>query len=128
MRAIDTNVLVRILVRDNPEQADAADAFMSEGVWASHLVLAEATWVLDAVYSRTPTQIADAVEILLHHNCLAIQEHHVVAAALNHFRARPTLGFSDCLIVESARAAGHTPLGTFDKDLARVTGTLNIKY
>lgn len=127
MRAIDTNVLVRILVRDDVEQAEAADAFMSEGVWASHLVLAEATWVLDAVYGRTPAQIADAVEILLNHNSLSLQDHQVVATALALFRARPALGFSDCLVVEAAKAAGHTPLGTFDKDLAKVAGTQKIK-
>ncbi|MFM8989278.1 MAG: hypothetical protein ACKOUS_06405, partial [Alphaproteobacteria bacterium] len=46
----------------------------------------------------------------------------VVAASLARFRARPALGFSDCLVLETARRAGHLPLGTFDRALARVDG------
>lgn len=45
-----------------------------------------------------------------------------VAAAVAQFRRRPKVGFSDCLMVEVARKAGHTPLGTFDRDLARIDG------
>ena len=47
----------------------------------------------------------------------------VVEAALQHFRAWPKLGFSDCLILEVARKAGHLPLGTFDRDLGKLEGT-----
>jgi hypothetical protein len=42
-----------------------------------------------------------------------------VAAALDLFRARPALGFSDCLVLQLARKAGHLPLGTFDRGLCR---------
>ena len=38
------------------------------------------------------------------------------------FARRPALGFSDCLVLEVARKAGHLPLGTFDRRLARVDG------
>jgi predicted nucleic acid-binding protein len=47
----------------------------------------------------------------------------VAALALAHFRKRPNLGFSDCLVVEIARKAGHAPLGSFDRDLSRIEGT-----
>jgi predicted nucleic-acid-binding protein len=60
--------------------------------------------------------------MLLDHRCLVIQDADVVAPALELFRGRPSLGFSDCLIVEMARKAGHTPVGTFDRNLARVSG------
>ena len=46
MRAIDTNVLVRLLTRDDDRQAAAADGFTSKGAWVSHIVLVESTWVL----------------------------------------------------------------------------------
>ena len=62
MRAIDTNVLVRLLVRDDPRQLKAAEEFVAKGAWVSHLVLAETLWVLDAVYDRSPQQIGSAVE------------------------------------------------------------------
>ena len=60
MRAVDTDALVRLLVRDDLKQVQAADAFIAAGAWVSHLVLAEAMWVLDAVSERTPEQIAIA--------------------------------------------------------------------
>lgn len=44
------------------------------------------------------------------------------AAALDHFKRKPSLGFSGCLILESARKAGHLPLGTFDRELSKLDG------
>jgi predicted nucleic-acid-binding protein len=73
MRAVDTNVLVRLLVRDDLDQVKAAESFIAPGAWVSHLVLAEALWVLDAVYDRTAEQIAVAVDRLLNHEELTIQ-------------------------------------------------------
>lgn len=122
MRAIDTNVLVRLLVRDEPRQLDAAEKFVVRGAWVSHLVLVETLWVLDAVYARSAEQMAAAVGRLLAHAELTLQDADVVAAALRQFRARPTLGFSDCLVLEVARKSGHLPLGTFDRQLGNVAG------
>jgi predicted nucleic-acid-binding protein len=123
MLAVDTNVLVRLLARDDAQQAAAADAAIAKGAWVSHLVLAEVVWVLDAVYARTPRQLAAALDLLLAHESLALQDADVVAAALAQFRAKPALGFSDCLVLEIARKAGHQPLATFDKALGRLAGT-----
>lgn len=122
MRAVDTNVMVRLLVRDDAAQVKAAESFVAPGAWVSHLVLAETLWVLDAVYDRTPAQLAAAIELLLSHQSLTLQDAEVVGLALDIFRNRPSLGFSDCLVLESARKAGHLPLGTFDKALARLQG------
>ena len=122
MRAIDTNVLVRLATRDDAQQTAAAEAFVAEGAWVSHVVLVEAMWVLDSVYELGPEKIALAVEMFLQHRDLTIQGADVAAAALEHFRKRPALGFSDCLILEVARKAGHLPLGTFDRDLAKLEG------
>lgn len=127
MRAVDTNVLVRLVVRDSPEQVRVAESFIASGAWVSHLVLAEAMWVLDAVYERKPEQIAGAIEMLLNHKDLTIQDAEVVTAALEHLRRRPALGFSDCLVLEIARKAGHTPLGTFDRDLAKLDGVKRLQ-
>jgi predicted nucleic-acid-binding protein len=120
MRAADTNLLVRLLERDDDQQVRAAEDFIAPGAWISHLVLAETLWVLDAVYERTPAQLAAAVERLLDHRQLVIQDADTVATALTRFRERPALGFSDCLVVEVARKAGHVPVGTFDRDLAKL--------
>ena len=123
MRAIDTNVLVRLLVRDDARQLGRAEEFVGKGAWVSHLVLAETLRVLDAVYERSAQQIAAAVEMLLAHAELTLQGADIVAAALDRFRDRPALGFSECLVLESARKAGHLPLGTFDRQLAKLDGT-----
>lgn len=122
MRAVDTNLLVRLLVRDDARQVEAAEAFVAPRAWVSHLVLAETLWVLDAVHERTPAQLAKAVELLLDHESLTIQDADVVRSALDKFRGRPSLGFSDCVVLETARKAGHLPLGTFDKALGKAEG------
>jgi predicted nucleic-acid-binding protein len=123
MRAVDTNVLVRLISRDDAAQVTAAEAFVAPGAWVPHLALAEAMWVLESVYALKPAQIATAVEMLLHHKDLTLQDAEAVAAALARFRTRPALGFSDCLVLEVSRKAGHLPLGTFDRRLGRIEGT-----
>lgn len=126
MRAVDTNVLVRLVVGDDADQVHAAEEFIASGAWVSHLVLAETTWVLDAVYDRSVEQIATAIDMLLNHEHLTVQDADVVAAATDNFRRRPALGFSDCLVLEIARKAGHLPLGTFDRDLAKLKGAVRL--
>jgi predicted nucleic-acid-binding protein len=122
MRAVDTNVLVRLITRDDVRQVASADRWVENGAWVSILALAEATWVLSAVYERNSTEIASAVEMLLDHKDLTLQDSDVVTAALKRFRERPALGFSDCLLLQLARKAGHLPLGTFDRDLSKLDG------
>jgi predicted nucleic acid-binding protein len=80
MRAIDTNVLVRLITRDDAAQSSQADSFIERGAWASIL-------------------------------------------ALELFRSRPALGFTDCLLLRFARKAGHLPLGAFDRVLGKIEGT-----
>jgi predicted nucleic-acid-binding protein len=123
MRAVDTNVLVRLATRDDAQQTAAAEAFVAAGAWVSHLVLMEAMWVLVSVYDLGPEKIATAVEMLLNHRDLTVQDADTVEAALEQLRKRPALGFSDCLILEVARKAGHLPLGTFDRDLSKLDET-----
>lgn len=122
MRAVDTNVLVRLIARDDPKQVTAAESFVAKGAWISHLVLAETLWVLESVYELDAERRATAVDMLLNHRSLTLQDADVVTAALARFRHKPSLGFSDCLVLEIARKAGHVPLGTFDRDLGKLDG------
>ena len=117
---------MRLLVRDDAAQVQAAEKFVEKGAWVSHLVLAETMWVLDAVYARTPAQLIKALDLLLNHENLTLQDADVVALALASFRARPARGFSDCLVLEISRKAGHLPLGTFDKGLAKLEGVRGV--
>ena len=122
MRAVDTNVLVRLLARDDPKQVKVAENFVSAGAWVSHVVLAETVWVLAAVYELQAAQLAMAVDMLLSHKNLSVQDPEVVAEALKRYRTKPSVEFSDCLVLEIARKAGYIPLGTFDRDLAKFEG------
>ena len=127
MRAVDTNVLVRLLARDDPKQVAAAETFVAGGAWVSHVVLAETTSVLSTVFSRSAPQIAEAIAQLLEHEVIVVQDPDTVAAALAALSRKPALGFSDCLILEIARKAGHLPLGTFDRDLGRLDGVSKLR-
>jgi len=122
MRAVDTNVLVRLTTRDDAKEVAAAEAFVAEGAWVSHIVLAEYVWVLTSVHGLGASQVATAVEMLLAHQTLALQDAEAVKGALAHYRRHSSLSFSDCLVLEMARKAGHLPLGTFDKGLGRLPG------
>jgi predicted nucleic-acid-binding protein len=120
MLAVDTNVLVRLLARDDADQVKAAESFIGKGAWVSHLVLAETLWVLDSVYELSRAQIATAIDMMLNHTELSLQDADVVAAALHHYRRRPRVDFSDCLVLEIARKAGHLPVGTFDRNFGKL--------
>lgn len=122
MHAADTNLIVRLIARDDAARVKRAEAFAASGAWVSHVVLVEVVWVLSTVYERTPDEIAATIDVLLNHRQLTLQEPEVVAAALAEFRGRPSVGFSDCLIVQTARKAGHLPVGTFDRSLGKLDG------
>jgi len=124
MRAVDTNVLVRLIARDDARQAATADAFVEKGLGyrtracRSHLGLA-------TVVQTERRRLASAVEMLLNHEDLTLQDADAVAAALDLFRSRPALGLSDCLMLQLARKAGHLSLGTFDRSLGKIEGATN---
>ena len=123
MRAIDTNVLVRLITGDEPAQVEIARDFVAKGVWVSHVVLVETVWVLGEAYDLGHPQVAEVIEMLLNHQQLTLQDAEVVRAALDCYEQRPAVGFSDCMVLEIARKAGHLPLGTFDKRLSKLAET-----
>jgi predicted nucleic-acid-binding protein len=122
MRAVDTNVLVRLVIGDDGRQEMAARGFVQNGVWVSHLVLAETMLVLGGTYALTHADMAATIEMLLTHESVALQDAEVVENALEQYRRKPAIGFSDCMVLEIARKAGHLPLGTFDRDLSKFAG------
>ena len=81
MRAVDTNVLVRLITRDDPRQMSAAETFIDKGAWVSPLALAEAVWELASVYELDAEKQAKAVAMLLDHVQLVLHERESVAAA-----------------------------------------------
>ncbi len=118
MRAVDTNVLVRLLTGDDPGQLAKAESFVAPGAWISHVVLCETIWVLEAVYERSRAQLRTAIEMLLAHATLVLENRACVERALLLMTSAPRVDFSDALTLAIARQAGHVPLGTFDRGLA----------
>jgi predicted nucleic-acid-binding protein len=126
MRAVNTDVLVRLVTGDDPKQAQAAEEFIESGGWVSHLVVAEMTWVLSTVYRLSPAAIAGAIEMLLSHEHLTVQDAEVVTAAVEGYRRHARIDLFDHLLLQVARKAGHLPVGTFDRQVGRLAGVEKI--
>lgn len=125
MRAVDTKVLVRLLVADHPEQTARAEAFLAAGrpVWISCVVLVETVWVLSSVYAWRKPQLLAMLDTSTTSKELSFQSIEAVRAALALYRSSKA-DFPDCLALELARADGHLPFATFDKATAKLPDAL----
>jgi predicted nucleic-acid-binding protein len=127
MRAIDTNILVRLITRDHPRQHKAALQAINNGAWVSLVTLVETVWVLKSSFGLSRDRLADTIGVLLKHDALLLQDAEVVESALTLYSGSPRIEFSDCVILAQARRAGHGPLMTFDRDLARLDGAQRLE-
>ena len=126
MIALDTNVLVRYLVRDDAEQAEAARALLESLTadrpgYVCREVAVELVWVLERAYGYSRDQIATVLEELVATEGLVIEAADDVARAAFRYRIGGT-GFSDMMIVLAAERATALPLYTFDQKAARLEG------
>jgi predicted nucleic-acid-binding protein len=128
MRAVDTNVLIRALTGDDPVQSPAARGYIHNNgpVWVSHVVLVETIWVFDSVYGCGKPQLIEALNRIIDNKDLALEEPLVVRAALALYQSKAKVGFSDSMVLERARSAGHLPLATFDKALGKAEGAQSL--
>jgi predicted nucleic-acid-binding protein len=116
MTAVDTNVLVRFLVQDDPAQAARAAALMrGREIWVSKTVLLETAWVLGSLYGFPASRVAAALEGLAGLPEVLLEDQPAVARALRWFREG--LDFADALHLASA--GGARKFATFDRQLAR---------
>jgi predicted nucleic-acid-binding protein len=121
MGAVDTNVLVRLLVADDPAQTKRATVFLEarRPVWISIVVLVETVWVLMTVYRWSRAQILAMLHTATNSQEFAFQAVESVRRAADVY-ASGKADFSDCLALELARAEGHLPFATFDKATAKL--------
>ena len=123
MRGLDTNVLVRYLTWDDPDQAErAADVIESaaevgERLFVGPLVLCELVWVLEGPYGFARDEVLDTVEAVLRTAQFELGEKDVLWLALGDAR-RGDAGFADYVIGRRAKAAGSDHTVTFDRVLA----------
>ena len=126
MIALDTNVLVRFLVQDDPDQARLATEVidqLSDAVpgFVSREVLVELVWVLERAYHLGRVEIAGALDGLLTSIELVIEGADDVGPALELYR-NEAFGFADLMIAAAARRAGAREMVTFDRKAARLPG------
>ena len=125
MIGIDTNILVRYLVQDDPAQALRATRIMEQCLseddpgFISLVTMAETAWVLDRAYGMSNVEIAHAIERLLQANTLALQNEQEVFTAMIALKTGAA-GFSDALLGALGRWAGCAVTVTFDKKAARL--------
>ncbi|WP_111735376.1 PIN domain-containing protein [Roseovarius amoyensis] len=126
MIALDTNVLVRFLVQDDPGQAQIAGDIMDRLTDADpgsvgREVLVELVWVLERAYGYGRSEIAGALDGLLSSTELVIEGADEVGPALELYR-NDGFCFADLMIAAAARRAGASELVTFDRKAARLPG------
>lgn len=127
MIGIDTNVLVRLLVRDHDAQVRAAEKFVSthcttaDPGFVSRVVIAELAWVLGDVYGYDRHEIAGALHGLRNVTQLKLDAAEAVEAALKDF-VTSSSEFADCLIARLNRSAGCEFTVTFDRKASKVAG------
>jgi predicted nucleic-acid-binding protein len=124
--AIDTNVLVRFLTQDDPDQGAIARRFFagltveSPGFFARE-VLVELVWVLERAYRYSRNEIASALEGVLAAAELEVEASDDVGAVLHAYRDQG-FGFADLMIAAAGRRVGAESLVTFDRKAARLPG------
>lgn len=127
MIALDTNVLVRFLVEDDPKQALRARSLIrraiasSQTLFVSDIVLCELCWVLDRAYDLPRDQIVTALRSLLAANHLAFRCGSLLERALNAYQEGRG-GFADYLIREQSAEVGCDSVATFDRALLKESG------
>jgi predicted nucleic-acid-binding protein len=122
MIGVDTNVLLRIFVLDDPRQRAAAlgliETYGRDGIFISTLVLIEFVRVFRRKLNRTITETLTVVDRMIEAPEFVIENRPVIEEALSVYRAGRA-EFSDCLIVAASRAAGAVPIYTFDQAAAK---------
>jgi len=127
MTGIDTNVLVRYLTRDDPDQYRAAKTFLESSCtqedpgYVGEIALCEVVWVLTGAYDATKSEVVDVIDQLLRTRQLQIGHRDSVREALEAYR-RSDADFADCLLGALNEAAGCRETVTFDRAAGGLDG------
>ena len=113
MKAVDTNVLARLLLQDDPVQLALARTFIAQGVWVPATVLLELGWLLKSRYQFSRNGVAKALETLLDHPRISFADEDGLRSALVLFRNAGD--FAD--LVHLVEARGSEAFGTFDRNM-----------
>ncbi len=126
MTGIDTNVLVRFLAQDNPEQARKASRFLTRDCTAerpgfiNRIVLCELVWVLESAYGYPREQVAMSLDMILRTKQLAVEDQPEAWLSLREYREGAD--FADAFIAAVNRRRGCDRTLTFDRRAGRRSG------
>jgi predicted nucleic-acid-binding protein len=118
MKAIDTNIVIRVITADDPDQTPIASALLPGGVFISHTVLMETEWVLRSYYRWERIAIAEAFDDLLQLEGVYVLHETSLSWALDRFRMGAD--WADMLHLLAAR--GTESFQTFDRSVVREAG------
>ena len=126
MIGLDTNILVRYFIKDDPQQTRLAVNLIfslspSEPGWIGVAIFMELDWVMNNVLKVKKDRVVEIFDTLLASRELVVENMETVREALQLYRFRNT-DFSDCLLAASAKAAGCSRTVTFDHRAARDAG------
>ncbi|MBL7180875.1 MAG: type II toxin-antitoxin system VapC family toxin [Desulfobacterales bacterium] len=120
MKALDTNVLIRFLTKDDEQQAKTIYRMFKQAesgkkeFWVSLLVVLETLWVLESVYEIPRQEVLDSVNELLLMPILKFEAKSAIQDFVSAGR-ESDLDLSDILIAHSAKFSGCERVLTFDK-------------
>jgi len=124
LKALDTNLLVRLLTNDEPRQAAKVEAWLRNNAspkspaYVDHIVLCELAWVLERSYGHARAEVHAVLAALLEHHHLKVEAPALVRQSLMLFADGPA-DFSDYLLAVRAQAAGYAPVLTLAKKAAK---------
>jgi predicted nucleic-acid-binding protein len=127
MIGIDTNVIVRYIVQDDPDQARAAPELIERTCnpdtpgFINHIVICELVWVLKRSYKLRKVGICQVLEQIIRTDCFLVEEIQLVWRALEAFR-EGSADFADCLIGQKNVQAGCEYTATFDDAASKTSG------
>jgi predicted nucleic-acid-binding protein len=127
MIGIDTNVLLRLWLNDDPAQSKRIDALLAThggmpgSLLVTDVVLAEAVWALKSAFGQDKSAQLIAVRSLLEETAFAFEDREAVAAALSLFEASSG-GFAGCLVVAKHARQGCDFTATFDRGMRKLPG------
>lgn len=122
MKGIDSNVLIRLLVGDDPDQAKRARDYiaMNAPCWINRIALCEAVWVLERLYGHSRPKIASALRQVMAARQFVIEDKDAVQTGIDALERG--FDFADCVIAATNQRAGCETTATFDRKAARLDG------
>ncbi|MFB2982324.1 PIN domain-containing protein [Microseira sp. BLCC-F43] len=127
MKGLDTNVVLRFLVRDDEQQWQIADRYINEALQANepclinNIVLCEVVWVLRSRYKLSREKLIDTLENILKGNIFVFENREAIEWVIGQMKSG-NADFSDYLITRTNQIAGCQETASFDTKLGQVEG------